>query len=397
MFGLAACAAPSATPIPPTPTLPPTSTRAPLPSTSTPTATPLPPTLTWTPSPQATATLRPSAATSTPAVFRRTLQLADPYLYGDDVLALQLRLLDLGYDQVGEADGIFGGNTLRAVKEFQSSQGWYVDGIVGAFTWQVLFDPATVYEKGHLNNDRGLTDTVTCAYDDLWMSLMRNLAVADPHNAYPQQTLKVFEEEDALWVNGPWAAGGLVWDQETIGDFYAPDTGDFLVGRDPDDYEIKYQWRLMDLLYWEPTVYAIAEVDHRYWILDHQGLVYVVEPADPPYVAAQYYFDDNIHHLLLVNDKVWATGDKNLYQLSPQDGSILRTTQGSYDSMDFVNGKLWVYSWSEKGLVEIDLDSGDPLSVHKFEINGWDGCFDGKNFWYIEFFEGMIQRVEVFP
>jgi murein L,D-transpeptidase YcbB/YkuD len=56
---------------------------------------------------------------------------------GSEVRELQEKLNSLGFD-CGVADGIFGKNTLKAVKEFQKSQGIKVDGIVGPQTWAKL-------------------------------------------------------------------------------------------------------------------------------------------------------------------------------------------------------------------------------------------------------------------
>ena len=65
-------------------------------------------------------------------------------MQGDDVRAAQGRLRDLGYAQVGEADGIFGPNTEAAVRAFQTLNDLAVDGVVGPRTWERLFSADAV-------------------------------------------------------------------------------------------------------------------------------------------------------------------------------------------------------------------------------------------------------------
>jgi peptidoglycan hydrolase-like protein with peptidoglycan-binding domain len=94
-----------------------------------PTATPVP-SATFIPTPTETPTVPP---------LNRNLRLTTPYLRGDDVLQLQERLLRLGYDEIGQADGVFGPKTDQAVRRFQTINNLIVDGIVGPITWEFLF------------------------------------------------------------------------------------------------------------------------------------------------------------------------------------------------------------------------------------------------------------------
>jgi N-acetylmuramoyl-L-alanine amidase len=59
-----------------------------------------------------------------------------PYV-GDDVAALQQRLLEMGFDP-GRCDGIFGGRTDAALREFQRNVGLTGDGILGPTTLAAL-------------------------------------------------------------------------------------------------------------------------------------------------------------------------------------------------------------------------------------------------------------------
>lgn len=56
---------------------------------------------------------------------------------GDDVCALQERLLELGYD-VGRADGVFGPQAETALRSFQRDYGLLVDGVCGPGTMRAL-------------------------------------------------------------------------------------------------------------------------------------------------------------------------------------------------------------------------------------------------------------------
>jgi len=71
---------------------------------------------------------------------------------GGSVTLLQQKLNSFGYSF--SADGVFGNNTLTAVKSFQSSRGLAADGIVGPQTWSAL-GSVTSSQSTSNNTDQG--------------------------------------------------------------------------------------------------------------------------------------------------------------------------------------------------------------------------------------------------
>ena len=67
----------------------------------------------------------------------RLLHVTSPLLHGPDVLAVQRRLLALGYHP-GPADSLYGPATAAAVRAFQADAGIAVEGIVGQATVAAL-------------------------------------------------------------------------------------------------------------------------------------------------------------------------------------------------------------------------------------------------------------------
>ena len=69
---------------------------------------------------------------------------------GDDVVALQQRLLDLGF-KVGRVDGLFGHHTEQGVREFQRNIGIPPDGTCGPATLKALRRLAPMVKGGRPN------------------------------------------------------------------------------------------------------------------------------------------------------------------------------------------------------------------------------------------------------
>ncbi|MBV9251885.1 MAG: peptidoglycan-binding protein [Acetobacteraceae bacterium] len=83
-----------------------------------------------------------------PVSMTRQLWLTTPMMRGDDVLAVQRRLAELGAALT--QDGLLGAGTRDAVQRFQANAHLIDDGVVGPLTWEALFgqsDPARVVRE----------------------------------------------------------------------------------------------------------------------------------------------------------------------------------------------------------------------------------------------------------
>ena len=110
--------------------------------------------------------------------------------HGEEVLAIQMQLLTLGYDP-GTLDGYFGTVTEAAVKEFQAANGLYVDGVVGSVTYNALF--------GHLNPEVGAVEnsnTTFTFHQDGWYVARLEVEVWDK------------EKQDYIWIYSDSCANG---------------------------------------------------------------------------------------------------------------------------------------------------------------------------------------------
>ncbi len=96
----------------------------------------------------------------------RLLYVRTPMMRGEDVAELQSRLGSLGFD-AGRVDGIFGPDTLRALKDFQRNVGLPVDGICGPTSVEELHrvfgrsstNIHSIKELEHIRSDiRSLSD-----------------------------------------------------------------------------------------------------------------------------------------------------------------------------------------------------------------------------------------------
>ncbi len=72
--------------------------------------------------------------------YTRGLKYSFPLMRGDDVLAVQHRLREIGHSPSLTPDGLYGAETKDAILTFQRTKQLKADGIVGPRTWTLLFE-----------------------------------------------------------------------------------------------------------------------------------------------------------------------------------------------------------------------------------------------------------------
>ncbi|SEJ12279.1 Putative peptidoglycan binding domain-containing protein [Deinococcus reticulitermitis] len=110
------------------------------------------------PQPAATAPAAASAAAKAPSTlppFRRTLRLSNPRMNGEDIRALQNRLMDVSRIPRGKGgDGWYGPVTEANVLVFQAANGLPVTGVVDTVTWNTLFSQGARYFDARVAEQR---------------------------------------------------------------------------------------------------------------------------------------------------------------------------------------------------------------------------------------------------
>jgi hypothetical protein len=87
----------------------------------------------------------------------RLLLVTSPLLHGADVLAVQKRLHELGFEP-GALDGVYGPATERAVRAFQAAAPIRADGVVGPATRKALDEARPAPPQGRAVGRRALAE-----------------------------------------------------------------------------------------------------------------------------------------------------------------------------------------------------------------------------------------------
>ncbi|HZK54259.1 MAG TPA: PQQ-binding-like beta-propeller repeat protein [Desulfosporosinus sp.] len=119
-----------------------------------------------------------------------TLQRGDR---GTAVITLQEKLLSFGYNS-GPVDGVFGGQTDSAVRNFQRDNGLITDGIVGPKTWAILSKVAPGPEPGVQKYSVQPNDTlakIAVKFGVTVQTIVELNNISDPNMIYSGQELLI--------------------------------------------------------------------------------------------------------------------------------------------------------------------------------------------------------------
>ena len=115
----------------------------------------------------------PADQNATPTISAETLKLGSR---GEDVKALQQRLVELGYLS-GKADGIFGASTEKAVADFQKRSSLTADGKAGKVTQNLLYSTGAKNAEGVAVAEAGATETANATTYATLKKGMTNTAI----------------------------------------------------------------------------------------------------------------------------------------------------------------------------------------------------------------------------
>lgn len=127
---------------------------------------------------------------------------------GDDVEELQQRLLTLGFSVVGSADGLFGGDTEKAVKSFQANASLPETGVVEEADWNAVFRPPETRTPIATGLLAGLTENHNFNGGVNWRLDTNGIRVSDAEpedtGGRPQTVARIFSSFGAAMTR--WAA-----------------------------------------------------------------------------------------------------------------------------------------------------------------------------------------------
>ena len=172
---------------------------------------------------------------------------------GETVKYIQNKLINKGYflGRTG-ADGIFGFQTEKAVRQFQIDSNLSADGIIGPLTWEKLEDPTIVISSSYPGNIIGMG-----ARGDNVLKIQRELirrgydvpgGADGQYGSGCRETVKKFQSDSGLEIDG--VVGKRTWDALfPILALHLPYPGNIITMGARGENVIRIQQRLMSLGY----------------------------------------------------------------------------------------------------------------------------------------------------
>ncbi len=329
--------------------------------------------------------------TATPPALARTLLLTSPAMSGEDVFALQARLVELGYAP-GVIDGVFGAKTDSAVRAFQQRNQLVVDGQVGPKTWAALFSPdAVAFAYPEPTYTVAKTIEGEGAYLEavggkVWIFSGSEIVVADAGSGN-QRTLPI------IAIQPLFKANGKVWIPTIDDEGWGVLTGCAASGAScnpPIDFSQKPGF--------EPGESVIYGVDSGsfVWVLRDSGLY-----------AMSYDFAQVLNHptnlgmiiaLGFDDSRLWIAGPETVRVLNGASGALLYTLDlANISALAYDGAVMWALNGKTSLILALDPTDGTVLAAFKPCNRVDDIASDGGLLWAACFEEDQVLGLQIEP
>lgn len=277
---------------------------------------------------------------------------------GDEVVAVQQRLTELGYDP-GPVDGYYGYVTQSAVMLFQAVNGLYVDGVVGPYTRNALFGsvpgqtivpaepevPEGTAEPevpGQLSLGSSGEDVLEV--QQLLQSLGYNPGALDGYfGPVTEAAVKEFQKANSLYVDG--VVGPITYNVLHSPDAVArPDqimdaSWDSIYGKTAEETEAETEtaFNIVKLTFYEEGWYVARMEVQLYDKTDHT-LKWIYTESRAKGQKATVTIDADRYEINRVGYQIWFFGWDNDYMNVPYantDNATEFTLSGSGDYPEF--------------------------------------------------------------
>ncbi len=296
---------------------------------------------------------------------------------GDDVKLHQTRLYELGYTEVGTADGTFGQMTQSAVMRFQSDHSLQADGIVGRMTWAALWgvDPATagptptreLFTFKEFYSPVDFPKYISWDGKNIWIAGDGNrLYKIDPNT---RKQVSKYEFGCSVCF-GPCELFAVTMDGTQFWAFQYGNTANNDCNSDEPWKNIGWTLRMIDVA---------------------TGLTRLLDMSN-----IAYKFDLTFNSMLLVDGMLWLSEFNTIHiiDLDQSSGNNIVISKTIYPgvvdmNLRFANGKVWA---AGDNLIMIDPKTYEILV---YPMQAEDVAYDGQYLWGTDSYELAVQSIDL--